>query len=86
MHAIVVRVRVDDLGGAQARLRADVAPRVAQLDGFVAAYWLEPVDGHGMSVIVFDSEEAAHKAADGLQPPDGVTLESVEVRAVVASA
>lgn len=31
--------------------------------GFVAGYWLRPKDGHGLSVVVFESEQAA-RAAD----------------------
>jgi hypothetical protein len=39
-----------------------------------------------LSVVVFESEEAAKVAAENVQPPSSVTLESVEVREVVASA
>jgi uncharacterized protein (UPF0276 family) len=63
-----------------------VVPRVAQQQGFRAGYWLEPKDGEGMSVIVFESEDDARTAAERIQPPEGVTLEGVEVREVVASA
>ena len=61
-------------------------PAVSQAPGFVAGYWLEPIDGHGLSVVVFESEEAAKVAAERIQPPSSVTLETVEVREVVASA
>ena len=40
----------------------------------------------GASVIVFDSEDNARSAADRFQPPEGVTLESMDVGEVVASA
>ena len=44
---------------ALAGLRLNVAPKAP---GFVSAYWLEPIDGVGMSIIVFESEEHADKA------------------------
>ena len=67
-------------------------PRVSQAPGFVAGYWTRSDDGHnGVSMIVFDSEEGARRAAEMIQGPEAmrpetVTLESVEVREVVGNA
>lgn len=87
MHAVVSTVRVGDLAlgrAALADLRVDLVPRAP---GFVSAYWLEPVDGIGMSVIVFDSKEHAEQAvAYPLPPLPGVTLLTTEIREVYASA
>ena len=55
--------------------------------GFVSAYWLEPVDGVGMSVTVFETREHAEQAvAYPVPPPPGVRLRTVEIREVHASA
>lgn len=92
MYAVVVRVSVGDPGTAQQRLRDEVVPRVAKAPGFVAGYWTASDEGRsGMSMIVFDSEESARRAAEMMQGPEAmrpetVTLESVEVREVVANA
>ena len=88
MHAVVVRVTVHDFEAGLANLRSEVVPRVSQAPGFVAGYWLRPVDEQGLGVIVFESEEAARNVAEQVQasPDDAVTLESVEVREVVAHA
>lgn len=87
MHAVVATVRIEDVAAARAalsRLRLDLVPRAP---GFVSAYWLEPVDGIGMSVIVFDSREHAEEAAAYPLPPlPGVTPVKVELREVFASA
>lgn len=87
MHAVVSTVRVGDLAlgrAALADLRVNLVPRAP---GFVSAYWLEPVDGIGMSVIVFDSKEHAEQAvAYPLPPLPGVTLLTTEIREVYASA
>jgi hypothetical protein len=86
MHAALVKVRSDDFEAAQAILRSEVVPRVSQAPGFVAGYWLEPKDGQGVSLVVFESEEAARTAAEQLKPPAMVEIESIEVREVVAHA
>lgn len=87
MHAVVATARVADPSAARAalaRLRLDVVPRAP---GFVAAYWLEPVNEIGMSVIVFETKEHAEQAlAYPLPPLPGVTPLGTEVREVYASA
>ena len=87
MHAVVATVRVQDTAVARAalaELRLDLVPRAP---GFVSAYWLEPVDGIGMSVIVFQTREHAERAAAYPLPPlPGVTPQTVQIREVFASA
>jgi hypothetical protein len=88
MHAVVVRVSLSDDDSASVEvLRDQVVPRVSQAPGFVAGYWVR-LEGEkeGTSVMVFESEENARSASDQFQPPQGVTLESMEVGEVVASA
>ena len=92
MHAVVVKVNIGDPDTAQQGLRDQVIPRVSQAPGFVGGYWTRSDDGHnGISMIVFDSEDAARRAAEMIQGPeamrpDTVELESVEVREVVGNA
>jgi len=57
--------------------------------GVVAGYWLEPEqDNTGMSIIVFESQDAADAAAQmvqpGSHPSQYVTVKSASVREVVA--
>jgi hypothetical protein len=87
MHAVVVRVNINDHEEATARLREEVVPRVSQAPGFVAGYWTRK-DNAGLSMLVFESEQAATKAEERVREnmPDVVTLESTEVREVVANA
>jgi hypothetical protein len=87
MHAVVVKVNIDDSQEATARLREEVVPRVSQAPGFVAGYWTRK-DNTGLSMLVFKSEEAATNAEERVRAnmPDAVTLESTEVREVVANA
>jgi hypothetical protein len=87
MHSVVVDVTINDFDTAQKVLHEQVVPRASQAPGFVAGYWTRK-DDTGLSMIVFESEEAA-TAASGQIPsgiPDSVELQDVEVREVVANA
>ena len=92
MHAVVVKVNIGDPDTAQRGLREQVIPRVAQAPGFVAGYWTRSDRGdNGLSMLVFESEEDARRAAEMIQGPEAmrpetVTLESVEVREVIGDA
>jgi hypothetical protein len=87
MHAVVATVRIEDVGVARAALGEQRLKLVPRAPGFVSAYWLEPVDGIGMSVIVFETREHAEEAlAYPLPPLPGVTPLTVEIREVYASA
>lgn len=89
MHAVVVRVSISDVEAAQKGLEEMVVPRASQAPGFVAGYWTRSADGsNGLSMIVFESEDAARAVADriGSTVPEGVTFEGAEVREVAASA
>lgn len=87
MHAVVVRVTIKDPEAATAVLREEVVPQVSQAPGFVAGYWTREGNG-GLSMIVFESEEAARSASERIPSgmPEGVELEGIEVREVVANA
>ena len=58
MHAVVVRLTVNDREAATSHLREQVVPGVSQAPGFVAGYWTRK-DGTGLAFVVFESEEAA---------------------------
>lgn len=90
MHAALISVRVaaEAQDSALALLRERVVPMVASAPGFVAGYWLEPTDGVGLSVLVYETADQARESAPpvGPAPAPGATIESVEFRAVVANA
>jgi len=93
MHALLTKVHVErDDEEDRRNLTENVAPMVAKSPGFVAGYWLEADDdGESISVVLFDSEEAAKAGADMAkgffasdQAPRAVRLKSAEVRGVAA--
>ena len=87
MHAVVVRVTLNDVEAAEAALQDQVVPQVSAAPGFVAGYWTRKDNG-GLSMILFESEDAANAASQRIEGgvPDGVTLDGVEIREVVANA
>jgi heme-degrading monooxygenase HmoA len=87
MHAVVVNVTINDEEGSVAALRDQVVLRISQAPGFVAGYWTRKGNG-GLSMSVWESEDAATAASEMVKSaaPEGVTVDSVEVREVVASA
>ena len=88
MYAVVVDVTISDRQTAEQALHERVVPQVSQAPGFVAGFWLEPIDGKGHSIAVFESEEIARRMAEqvGANVPAPVTVDNVEVRAVIANA
>jgi hypothetical protein len=90
VHAALVRLTVDpDQAPAAANaLVNDILPTVRSAPGLVAGYWLEPAEGEGFSIVLFETEEEARQAA----PPanswaaPGVTIHDVEFRRVAATA
>ncbi|MEZ5078569.1 MAG: hypothetical protein R2725_14125 [Solirubrobacterales bacterium] len=85
MHAVLVTVTIDDREAAAKQVRDVVAPQVRQAPGHVAGFWTRK-GSSGTSIVVFESEQAADAMAAKVPAmvPDQVTLESVEVREVVA--
>ena len=89
MHAALVRLTVDpDQAPAAAEaLTNDILPRVRSAPGFVAGYWLEPADGQGFSIVLFETEQQAREAVPPATSWDapGVTITGAEVRRVAVA-
>ena len=90
MHAVVVNVTILDFDRAVQTLKERIVPGASQAPGFVAGYWTRSEDNRGLAMIVVESEDAANGVAQMIQSQapdnDAVTLESVEIREVVANA
>jgi heme-degrading monooxygenase HmoA len=87
MHAVLVRVTINDEESSTKALREQVVPGVARLPGFISGYWTRRGNS-GLSLSVFESEDAANSASSEVTgaAPEGVTVDDVEVREVVANA
>ena len=89
MHAVVVHLTITaDFDADTSQLREQVVPAVSLSPGFVAGYWTRK-ERSGLSVLVFESKDAAQAMSERLAsviPPDAATVDGVEVREVVAHA
>ena len=91
MHALVVTVNLEpghDEEGVE-YVKSNVVPLVRQSPGFVSGYWLAPSGGQGLTVLLFESEEAANAAATMTRQaptPGFAAVDAVEMREVVAQA
>ena len=90
MYAALVRLTIDpeQAPAAAEALTKNILPRVRSAPGFVAGYWLEPADGRGFSIVLFETEEQAREAAPPVSSWDapGVAITGVDVRRVAATA
>jgi len=89
MYANIVYTAIDPARLAEAVSGIDgVKQRLSGMPGFQGAYWLQPADGHGLAISLWEDEAAARAAAFpvGFSPAPGVIIERVETRAVIAQA
>jgi hypothetical protein len=90
VHAALVSLTVDrdQAPAAAAALTSDILPRVRSASGFVAGYWLEPADGKGFSIVLFETEEQAREATPPVSSwaAPGIAITGVEFRRVAATA
>jgi hypothetical protein len=87
MHAVVLNVTIHDREAGTRALHDQVVPRSKQARGFVAGYWLAMSGGKGLSVLLFETQDAARTMAEYAQPPgDFISFDSLEVAEVVAQA
>jgi hypothetical protein len=90
MYAVVVNVSIasGQFAAARTALNEQVVPRVKQAPGFVKGYWTVRDDSsQGTSMAVFRTKQDADNAVTMVRnspPPPGVTLNSAEVREVIA--
>src|SRR6266516_5519712 len=95
MYAAFIEINADEtpIDAARETLQKSAVPRAREA-GAKAAYWLAPLGGRSISIVVFDTEESARQVAARFevgQPPPAApgapaaTVRSSEVREVLAS-
>ena len=87
MHAVVVKVTINDPEAAEIELCDKLVPWASHAPGFVTGYWTIKGDT-GLTMIIFESEDAANRMNEQVKSavPEAMTLEDVEVREVAAHA
>jgi hypothetical protein len=84
MYAIVTNVRVENPDEVRLLLPEAREALVSHAPGIVCGYWLEPIEGVGTSVLVFETKQHAEDAAKYPVPPMlGATLLDLTIREVL---
>jgi hypothetical protein len=92
MYAVVVNVSIapGQFETSKKALHEQVVPRVKQAPGLVKGFWTVRDDSsQGTSMAVFRTKQDAENALSMIRnspPPPGVTMNSVEMREVIAEA
>ena len=89
MHAALMHLTIDPAlaPAAAAAFTNELLPRVRRALGFVAGYWMEPVEREGFGFVLFETEEQALKA----MPPvttwsaPGVAIVRLDIRRVAVA-
>jgi len=90
MYALAVSVTIEagKQEEAQAALQSQVIPMIKQSPGLQGGYFMQPQEGVGYSLLVFDTEENASTGAEmakNAPRPEFVEVGAVQVMEVVAS-
>ncbi len=89
MYAALMYLTIDPALGpaAAAAFTSEILPRLREAPGFVAGYWVDPVDRQGFGFLLFETEDQALAAT----PPattwstPGVTILRTDVRRVAVA-
>jgi hypothetical protein len=89
VHAALIHLTIDPTlaSAAAAAFTSEILPRVRTAPGFVAGYWVDPVDGQGFGFVLFETEAqalAATPPATAWSAP-GVNVRTVDVRRVAVA-
>jgi hypothetical protein len=70
MHAALIQLTIDPAKApaAAAAFSSEILPKVKSAPGFVAGYWVDPVDGVGFGFVLFESEKQALAATPRRSP------------------
>jgi hypothetical protein len=89
MHAAIVNLTIDPAlaPAAAAAFTKEILPRVKSAEGFVGGYWLDPVDGEGFALVLFETEDQARRSTPPVSSwsAPGVSIRTVDVRRVAVA-
>ena len=89
MYAALIRLTIDpaQASAAAAAFTQTILPRVKAAEGFVAGYWVDPVEGEGFGFVLFETANHARQATPpaAAWPAPGVTIRGVDVRRVAVA-
>ena len=89
MHAALIHLTINPTlaSEAAAEFTREILPQVQSAPGFVGGYWLDPVDGEGFGVVLFEDHDQALAATPPATPwsAPGVKIHRVDIRRVAVA-
>jgi hypothetical protein len=89
MHAALIRLTIEPelAPAAAAALTGGILPKLRAAPGFVAGYWVDPVDRQGFGFLLFETEEQALTATPPATawPAPGVKILQTDIRRVAVA-
>lgn len=89
MHAALMYLTIEPAlaPAAAAAFTSKILPGVRAAPGFIAGYWVDPVDRQGFGFLLFETEEQALTATPPATPwaAPGVTILRADVRRVAVA-
>jgi len=89
MYATLMQITIDPAlaSAAAAAFTNDILPRVRSARGFVAGYWVDPIDGRGFGFMLFEEEDQARAITPPAMPwsAPGVVITDVAVHRVAVA-
>jgi hypothetical protein len=89
MYAALMNLTIDPAlaSAAASAFTNEILPRVLAAPGFVAGYWVDPVDRKGFGFLLFDTKEHSLELIQSTNTwsAPGVTILSVDVRRVAVA-
>jgi hypothetical protein len=90
VHALLVNLTIDpdESPTVVDALVYQILPRIRGASGLIASHWLEPADGDGYAVVVFETKAQARAAARAVRhwKFPGISIEDIEFRRVATAA
>jgi len=89
MYAALIKLTIDraQAPAAAAAFTNQILPKITSAEGFRASHWLDPTDGEGLGLVLFDTEQQARRLApqDFDWSAPGVSIRGVDIRRVAVS-
>jgi hypothetical protein len=84
---VTLTIDPEQAPAAAATLTSDILPTLQMAPGFISGYWLDPDEGRGFAMILFETEAQGRQALPPLNDwtAPGVVIENVDFRRVAAT-
>lgn len=88
MYAAIVRLTIDPERASEAAraFTNEILPRIEGSPGFIAGYWVDPVEEEGLGFVLFETKDHARRVTpESVWAAPGVEIREVAIRRVAVA-